>query len=101
MMQPSASDLDDEQRRSDPSLFQQLSAIMRKEVEQADLTIVPETIFDDLPGWDSLVMTGVLLEIERQIGTRLPRGEAALCQTVADLMALIRQVMSVDRQETG
>ena len=74
---------------SDP-IYLRLSEIVAREVEASGLMLLPSTEFDDVPGWDSLSMVGVLIEVERHFGVRVPPAAADECRRVEELVNLIR-----------
>ena len=69
-------------------VYSQLAAIIGQELSSPPPPLGPDTVLDDIPGWDSVTVAGVLLAIEDQFGTVTSRREVDGLQTGADLAKL-------------
>ena len=70
------------------STYERLSTLVGEELGRAGVQITPETELDDLPGWDSVALAGVLLAIETEFGVPVARSAADGVLTGADLARL-------------
>ena len=57
--------------------------------EQRIEGVTLETVFRELPEWDSLASVMVVAEVYADYGVQIDREEIASCRTLADLKALI------------
>lgn len=62
-----------------------LAEILRREVPP----LTPETSFEDLPGWDSVVHLSILMEAEHRFGLTFTAAQMIGMKTVGDLLALL------------
>ncbi len=62
-----------------------LAEILRREVPP----LTPETPFENLPGWDSVVHLSILMEAERRFGLSFTAAQMIGMKTVGDLLALL------------
>lgn len=62
-----------------------LAEILRREVPP----LTPETPFEELPGWDSVVHLSILMETERRFGLTFTAAQMIGTKTVGDLLALL------------
>ena len=69
-------------------IYRKLTEIMRNELGIDDLELQPDTVLDDLPGWDSVTLAGVLLAVEDQFHVNAVRRDAGILVTGADLARL-------------
>lgn len=70
------------------SLQDLIAAIVGAEIAADPASLDADTRLDDLPGFDSVAMAGVLLEIEDRLGVQIDRGAIEHVETVRDLAAL-------------
>lgn len=66
-------------------IHEMLAGILRHEVPP----LTPETPFETLPGWDSVVHLSILMEAERRFGLSLTAAQMIGMKTVGDLLALL------------
>lgn len=67
------------------TIREMLAEILRREVP----TLTPETPFETLPGWDSVVHLSILMEAERRFGLTFTAAQMIGMKTVGDLLALL------------
>jgi acyl carrier protein len=65
-----------------------LAAIIGEELDTPPPPLDPDTVLDDIPGWDSVTVAGVLLAIEERFGIVASRAEIDELRTAADLARL-------------
>lgn len=66
-----------------------LAEIIRTETAEPHLAILPETLFIDIPGWDSVTVSIVVLAAEDRFGVILKPSDVEKIETVSDMVALI------------
>ncbi len=69
-------------------VYSQLAAAIGAELDCPPPPLGPDTVLDDIPGWDSVTVAGVLLAIEEMFGTVATRREIDDLRTGADLARL-------------
>ena len=69
-------------------IYKALSEILADELNQASAPLTEHTELDDLPGWDSAALAGVILSIESHFGVSITRKQLDSIVTVADLARL-------------
>jgi acyl carrier protein len=69
-------------------VYEMLAAIIGEELDTPPPPLSPDTVLDDIPGWDSVTVAGVLLAIEERFGIVASRAEIDELQTAADLARL-------------
>ena len=75
-------------------LLQQTAGVMRAHFRVSEQThIGPETTSEDLPGWDSLSHTLLILAIEEHFGIELPPERTFDLENVGALVALIQETL--------
>jgi acyl carrier protein len=70
------------------NLYEQLGRIIGDELGTEPVALTPETKLDDIPGWDSVTIAGVLLGIEETFGVVATRSVLSRLVTGADLARL-------------
>ena len=68
---------------------ERLFGAIRKAQRRPDAVISLETTALDVPGWDSLSHSLVILEVEREFATRIPDDKAFALANVGELAALL------------
>ncbi len=68
-------------------LYRVLTTILADELQTDIPPLRPDTVLDDLPGWDSVSLAGVLLAIEERFKVNAVRRDAT-ATTGADLARL-------------
>lgn len=67
-------------------LIEKVRAILAK----PDLAPTPETLLHRLPGWDSLRLMNLLMQLEKQKKLRFQANEVARLKTWGDLLAMVK-----------
>ncbi|MCB8883358.1 hypothetical protein ACELLULO517_24130 [Acidisoma cellulosilytica] len=70
-------------------IYQVLTTILESELQTDIPPLRPDTVLDDLPGWDSVSLAGVLLAIEEQFQVNAVRRDL-VATTGADLFRLCK-----------
>jgi acyl carrier protein len=70
------------------SLYEQLGRIIGDELGTAPIALTAEMRLDDIPGWDSVTVAGVLLGIEERFNVVATREDLTQLATGADLARL-------------
>jgi len=79
---------------TDQNIFDQTASVIRAHFRVDDRThIGPETSSEDLPGWDSLSHTLLILAVEERFGIELPPDRTFDLENVGALVALIGQTL--------
>ena len=68
-----------------------LRTIFRDELADDSLDLGPETALADIPGWDSVNMSCVILGIEKRFGFTFTPAEMDRIETFSDFLDIIRQ----------
>jgi len=69
-----------------------VAGVIRETFGVDDIDVTPETVAEDVPGWDSLSHTILILSLEEAFGIELPadtRGFANLGELVATIDRLV------------
>lgn len=69
-------------------LYATLGALIGEELATPPVPLAPGTQLDDIPGWDSVALAGVVLAIETRYGVAVSRAQVDGIHTGADLAAL-------------
>ena len=67
------------------TIREMLSGILGREMPP----LTPQTPFEDLPGWDSVVHLSILMEAERRFGLTFTAAQMIGMKTVGDLLVLL------------
>lgn len=54
-------------------------------------TVLPESVLQDLEGWDSVAALSLIAMIDERWGVALEGSEILACHSVGDLFALVQQ----------
>jgi acyl carrier protein len=73
----------------EPSVFDVLCDAIRRGVDHPDLTISRDMAAADVPGWDSLAHTRIILTAEVALGVRVDMHATYGAATVGDLEQLL------------
>lgn len=74
------------------STLDRVAGVIRETFGVDDIDVMPETVAEDVPGWDSLSHTILILSLEEAFGIELPadtRGFANLGELVATIDRLV------------
>ena len=69
-------------------IYVTLSEILGEELGCPPVPLAAHTELDDLPGWDSATLAGVILSIEATFGVNITRKQLGPVVTAADLARL-------------
>lgn len=69
-------------------IYRTLGEILGEELGCAPVALTAQTELDDLPGWDSATLAGVILSIEAAFGVGITREQLGPIATGADLARL-------------
>lgn len=69
-------------------IYRTLGEILGEELGRAPVALTAQTELDDLPGWDSATLAGVILSIEDAFGVTITREQLGPVATGADLARL-------------
>jgi len=58
--------------------YRLLTEIIKRELQTEIEPLRPDTVLDDLPGWDSVALAGVLLAIEEQFHVNAVRRDVVV-----------------------
>jgi acyl carrier protein len=73
------------------SILEQLRPIFRDVLDQADLTITPESNGHNVEGWDSLAHINLVTAIEQEFGIKFALGELQELKNVGEMIELIEK----------
>lgn len=76
---------------TDAEIYDNLTEIFREQLRDPALVIQPGLGPDDVPGWDSATMVGIILAIEERFGIEFRTQDLRNVRSVADLPQLIKQ----------
>ncbi len=66
-----------------------LRSVILKKLDLEDFPFAENTLASDVPGWDSLSHTGIIMAIEKDYRVRFTTLEILKCKCVADLQKLV------------
>lgn len=69
----------------------ELTQIFREQLRNKELAITPSMTQDDVPGWDSTAMVGIIMAVEEEFQFEFTPGELKGLRTVGDLAQLIQR----------
>lgn len=69
-------------------IYRLLAGIVAREIEAPPIALHPDTLLEDIAGWDSTVFAAVLVEIETRFGVAATREQIDNIRTAEDLAAL-------------
>ncbi len=70
---------------------EQLFAVMRDVFMLSDFHFTPEMSAKDVPGWDSLHHSILMMELGIITGSEISAEETARCANIGDLLAMVNQ----------
>ena len=70
-------------------ILDQLTAIVREQLDDDDIILSPETLASDVDGWDSLAHVRIMVAAEEEFGLRFETAEIASLKNVGALVELI------------
>jgi acyl carrier protein len=72
-------------------LYQTLATIIGTELDCPPPALTPDSQLEDLPGWDSVALAGVLVGLETRFGVAIGRTEINAIETAGDLARLCQR----------
>ena len=69
----------------------ELLSIFRDELQNPDLELTAAMTPDDVPGWDSTSMAGIVMALEEELGVEFRAPELKEIRSVGDLARLFSQ----------
>jgi len=78
----------------DTEILKALAAIIRRVMDDPEVTITRETQAIDVKGWDSLSHTFLLIEVERSFKIRFPLDAMITLGNVGDLADMISRALA-------
>jgi acyl carrier protein len=79
------------------ALEAELADKVRTLLGKPELAPTPDILLHRLPGWDSLRLMNLLMQLERQKKLRFQASEVAKLKTWGDLLAMVRKAASNGR----
>ena len=76
---------------SEQQFLEKLGEILEVET----FKLVPDTPLESISGWDSIGQITTLGFLDETFSVQPPTGYLATCRTVADVMALVREYLSL------
>ena len=74
---------------SDINLSSELTKIIRQEVELDNLTLRLETNLENIPGWDSITMSCIMVAVERRFSFEFSGEELESLSSFGSLVELV------------
>ena len=78
-----------DRKELEEQIFEMISQLYKKDVEELTL----ETTFADELGGASVLMVGLVSEIENELDVMIQLQEAAACETIGDLVDKVEEEM--------
>ena len=78
-----------DRKELEEQIFEMISQLYKKDVEELTL----ETTFADDLGGASVLMVGLVSEIENELDVMIQLQEAAVCETIGDLVDKVEEEM--------
>ena len=78
-----------ERKELEEQIFEMISQLYKKDVEELSL----ETTFKDDLGGASVLMVGLVSEIENELDVMIQLQDAAACETIGDLVDKVEEEM--------
>jgi len=76
---------------ADVEIYGGLTQIVREVLQNDAIVLAPETLLDDIPAWDSLLLVLVGLDAETRFGIELATHELERLVAIGDFVDLIRR----------
>ena len=70
-------------------IMHELTELVREVVEDDTVVLTPETMASDVPGWDSIAMVTIIVEIERRFRIKVRTTEISTWEDVGDLVRMV------------
>ena len=75
---------------TEAEIYAILQDIVAGELDAGPVSLAPDTVLDDLRGWDSVALAGVVVAIEARFGNPITRAELGDIRRAEDLALLVR-----------
>jgi acyl carrier protein len=69
--------------------FDGLRIVFQAELQDQNLVITPQTVLADIPGWDSVNLSCVILGVETRFGVTFTADQMDRLETVDDFLTVI------------
>jgi len=79
---------------SEVAISPKLTQIFREQLRIKELLVTPDMTQDDVAGWDSTAMVGIVMAIEEEFQFEFTPGELKGLRTAGDLAQLIERHQS-------
>ena len=76
---------------TEQEIYDKLNGLFRSFLNNAAITLTPQTIATDIPGWDSITHVQIILKIEQLFNIRFKHAEIAAFENVGDLAAAVHR----------
>jgi acyl carrier protein len=86
---------------SDRAVLAEVTDIVRQVLEDRTIELAPETVMDDMGGWDSMNHIAILVEAECRFDVVFDLAEVDAMPTVGHLVRLIQAKRSVSDRPLG
>lgn len=70
-------------------ILRQVAEAIREETDNPGMEISPETVAEDIPGWDSVAHARIMLNVERRLGIEIDMGTTFEAENVGELVQLL------------
>jgi acyl carrier protein len=70
-------------------LLREITAVAREVLRDERIELVPEALFDKIPGWDALDLVSIVVELECRLDVQFELPEIDRIVTIGDLMTMI------------
>jgi len=74
---------------TEPEIYAALTDVFHDVFADDTLVLTPALTADDVPGWDSMRMIGILVGVEARLGVTLRSREVHALHCVGDLAAIV------------
>jgi acyl carrier protein len=71
------------------AIYAALTEIFHDIFGDATIALHPQTVADDVSGWDSFTTVNLIVAVERRFGFKVRNSEFRMLQSVGDFVALI------------
>lgn len=74
---------------TEQEIYEKLNVLFRGFLSNPAISLTPQTIATDIPGWDSITHVQIILKIEELFAIRFKHAEIAAFENVGDLVAAV------------
>jgi acyl carrier protein len=72
-------------------ILKQLSGLVSDLLDHENLVLKPETVADDVEGWDSMANVRIVVATEQKFGVRFSTSEITSLKSVGELVSLVQK----------